>query len=157
MPLLIAATSNVNRRQKRGERLQSGGVICLISHYPLKSISFSSQKNFYTKMPFNMCLLFPPLFILSVGKSQSKQENPSSVFFFFTTPSVYLLQLLPLHYHIWYSLCIAQEEFSFCLRQGAASATLQRSRSGGGLSKFHAQVYGHIWKSIRANKKIKKK
>lgn len=47
--------------------------------------------------PFNG--LFIPLYSLCSRKSQSKQEKPFCFFFFFfTTLSLYLLQLLPLHY-----------------------------------------------------------
>lgn len=138
---LIAAT-----RAADGEGRERGRLSDSVSSL------LHNEELFPNRPAFNTPPLFPSL--ISVQEEKSKQARKAflSVFFFLTTLSLYLLRLLPLHYHflIFFMHCprgifslLPSRRCSFSNFCSAPSVVV-------GLSQFHAQVYGHIEKQIQA-------
>lgn len=139
--LIAAAFDTSSRPPEKGRR----GDVCGILFF------FATMRNFYFPEPRLMLLYYHLLYSLCKKKSQSKQEKPFSVFFF-PTLSLYLLQLLSLHYSflIFFMHCPRGIFSPLPSRRCSFSNFCSAPSVAVGLSLFHAQVYGHIEKQIRA-------
>jgi len=120
---LVTARAAMAPSQSR-QNHQRRGVLCLISGWPITSPFYPSE-NF---SPTFLFILFYDYFDVTSSSARdrnraSEKTPPPLSFFFYNSNCVFIASF-------FYSLCHAQEEFSFLPSWGAASATLLCSRSG---------------------------
>lgn len=102
---VITATANMAQSQKRLSGVRGEEIISAT-----KTRQLLPKKNFSPRFLFIFLLFHLPSTRRRKKDKASKKPLPQS--FLQLALCIYRSSF---HYHFWYSLCIAQEEFSFCL------------------------------------------
>lgn len=107
---VITAPANMAHSQKRLSSIRGEG--CLFDFISACKTHHCFSQRTFPQIIFYI-LYFTSLFLHEVKGKKTPARNPSSVFFFFTAPTVYLLHLLSLSLLIFFMHC--PRGIFFCL------------------------------------------